>query len=144
MLSRCPFKKRSGYMKNNTSVMVPVAVISAAIGLLISVLVDSIFEVIPLNWSKVFSQLGVVSLILALGILIPTIMQNNIVNDNLKQIRELLDESNSQNPSPEGNIRRNIVLSELQEDSDTKTITTQYESDGVTVTSTLKITIRKE
>lgn len=131
-------------MKNNTSVMVPVAVISAAIGLLISVLVDSIFEVIPLNWSKVFSQLGVVSLILALGILIPTIMQNNIVNDNLKQIRELLDESNSQNPSPEGNIRRNIVLSELQEDSDTKTITTQYESDGVTVTSTLKITIRKE
>lgn len=79
-----------------------------------------------------------------LGASISTIQEDTqSLASQVRSLEETLNNLNPQNQPPEGSNRRIIPL-ELHDDSDTKTITTQYESDGVTVTSTLKITIRKE
>lgn len=71
-------------------------------------------------------------------------LHNDDVIKKLGEIGGKIDKLKPQDLSLEGNPGKKIIPSEIREDGDTKTITTQYESDNVTVTSTIKITIRKE
>lgn len=66
------------------------------------------------------------------------------VLDKINSTESILNKLKQKNPSPEGDPGKDIILSGLHDGGDTKTITTQYTSDNVTVTSTLKITIHRE
>ncbi len=76
---------------------------------------------------------------------VTTICKNTqVILDKINSIESIPNKLKQQNPFPEEDTEKNIILPELHDNGDTKIITTQCTSDDVTVTSTIKITFRRE
>jgi len=141
-----PFRERPHYwLISYTGIM------GAAIGALVIILYDLHSTSSGSSVVAFINQVAIVGLIATLLALTYSPWQaykNNQQNDDvitrLKRIERKLDESKPQNLFPEGNSGKKIIPSELQEDGDTKTVTTQFTSGNMTVISTIKITTRRE
>lgn len=135
-------------MENKAYILISGIAIGATVVTLGFVLASPMLG-IPLG-DTLYNQLGVIALMLSLVGYFISLLQNNQsienfqqVNKQLSGIETSLDELKHQNQPPESNPG-DAGISEVHDDGNTKTVVTRFTSDNVTVTSTLKITVRRE